>query len=98
MPIQDATDVADKPIAESVVDHKTPMFGAEDHVINEIRTRVWHDHGSLMVGDIGATPAGVPISRGHVTRGSTAGYEPVAAPRLHHKIRMPHETRAGRLD
>ena len=73
MSIQDASDGAEEPIAESVVDHKTPMFRAEDHVINEIRKRVCHGHGSLMVGDIGATPAGVPISRGHVTRGCHRG-------------------------
>ena len=73
--IQDASEVAEEPIAESVVDHKTPMFGAGDHVINEIREGVCHGDGSRMVGDIGATPAGAEISRGHVARGCHRGLQ-----------------------
>ena len=67
--IEDASDVAEEPVAESVSDQGTPIFCAENGVIGEIRKGVCHGNGSRLVGNVGATPAGVPISRGHVNRG-----------------------------
>ena len=44
--IEDAPDVAEEPIAESVSDQGTPVFRAENGMIREIRERVCHGNGS----------------------------------------------------
>ncbi len=61
--IQDASDVAEEPNAEILIDRPAPIFGAENGVIEEIRKRVCHGHARLWL--VIVVPP-LPGSRFHV--------------------------------